>query len=101
MHVIQLNVKLQNEIKSKLEKAIREIGLYNEEEIKHHVQNGMDSKVHDLSDTIDITLYLEYIRLRNKIINKLIVDYGFLDDGASSIADDVIEIFHCETKNIN
>lgn len=98
MHVIQLNEEIQNEIRNDLEKAIRETGLYNEEEIKHHVQNGMDSKVYDLSDTIDIAPYLRHIQLRNKIINKLIVDYGFLDDGASHIADDVLKIFYNENQ---
>lgn len=58
LYVSQLSKKEQEEIKVNLEKAIREMGIYEtEEEIQQSVQDGMESKLHELSETIDISKY--------------------------------------------
>jgi len=58
VYVAQMSEQDQKEIKVKLEKAIREMGIYDsEEEIQQSVQDGLDSKLHELSETIDISKY--------------------------------------------
>lgn len=57
MYVSNLNKQQQKSIKQELYNAIKEMGLYGEDEIKEHVGRGMDSKLTDLEDTIDISKY--------------------------------------------
>lgn len=70
VYVAQLDSKVQKRIEKELRTALEETGLYNKEEIKEHVQNGMDSKIHDLTDTIDIDKIIENAEKEKKKVRK-------------------------------
>lgn len=57
MYVSQLDEKKRESIKKGLESALRKEGIYTEEEIQESVRLGMDSRLEDLSDIIDISKY--------------------------------------------
>lgn len=54
MYVHQLDVNIQKKIKKSLYEAITNLGIYSNEEVEYHVQCGLDSKISDLTDTIDV-----------------------------------------------
>lgn len=55
---MDLTDKEQKEIRKELEEVIRAEGVYREEDIPGLVQDGMDSKIVDLEDTINISKYI-------------------------------------------
>lgn len=57
VYVNQLDENVQAQIRIDLEIVIRETGIYTEEEINGNVELGMESKLVDLADTIDISKY--------------------------------------------
>lgn len=50
--------EIQEEIRGKLTDALKAADIIDEEELKEAVQNGMDSKIHDLIEVIDISEYI-------------------------------------------
>lgn len=59
MYVSQLDKETQDNIRNVVEKAIIETGIYDEEEVQNLVEDAMNSKLADLSDTIDIKKHLK------------------------------------------
>lgn len=49
---------IQEEIRGDLTVALKAANIIDEEELKEAVQNGMDSKIHDLIEVIDISEYI-------------------------------------------
>lgn len=77
MYINELNEDIQKEIELKLEKAIRETGLYTEKGVKEHLERGMSSRIHDLSDSIDISPYLKHIEIKELV--KAIADFRYVE----------------------
>ncbi|SPN74421.1 hypothetical protein [Brochothrix thermosphacta] len=50
--------EIQEEIREKLTVALKAADIIDKEELKEAVQNGMDSKIHDLIEVIDISEYI-------------------------------------------
>lgn len=50
--------EIQEEIRGKLTVALKAADIIDKEELKEAVQNGMDSKIHDLIEVIDISEYI-------------------------------------------
>lgn len=92
MFISEMDEKVQGEIRRELEIAIKMIGQYDEDEIQYHVQQGMDSKLQDLSDTINVDYFTSYTALEKDIYNLLINDYGFLTDGAKGMTEDITRL---------
>lgn len=53
-YVDELDADVQDAIEKDLTSAINDMGFYSHDDIKEHVQNGMDGRVCDLEDTIDV-----------------------------------------------
>ncbi len=58
-YVAQFPHDIQMGIKRALTRKLREEGFFNERQIKYHVKRGMDSKLCDLSDTINVRYWLK------------------------------------------
>lgn len=54
MYVTQLSKAQRSAIEIALRKNIKNTGLYTDDEVEHHVSQGLDSKIVDLTDTIDV-----------------------------------------------
>lgn len=54
MYVKELDNNVIDTIEYALRKAIQDTGHYNNNEVEYHVQQGLDSKISDIVDTIDI-----------------------------------------------
>lgn len=52
--------EIQEEIRGKLTEALKAADITNKEELEEAVQNGMDSKIHDLIEVIDIREYIKW-----------------------------------------
>ena len=50
--------EIQEEIREKLTVALKAADIIDKEELKEAIQIGMDSKIHDLIEVIDIQKYL-------------------------------------------
>lgn len=70
LYVFQLDDEIQKRIEKELKVALEEEGLYSNEEIKEHVQLGMESKIHDLTDTIDIHQIIEDFEKKKSKVRK-------------------------------
>lgn len=51
--------EIQKEIRKKLTEALQSADITNKEELEEAVQNGMDSKIHDLIEVIDIKKFIK------------------------------------------
>lgn len=66
MHVRLLNGQMQESIEKELRNSISELDIYEKDEIDFHVKNGMDSKVSELEDTIDVYEVIYQSKYENK-----------------------------------
>lgn len=58
-YVFQLDDHIRDVIREELNKAIEADGIYLESEIDENVQRGMESKISDLTDTINVYAIIE------------------------------------------
>ncbi|GLO66159.1 hypothetical protein [Oceanobacillus kimchii] len=59
MYINQLTTNQQEEIKNELTQSLLSIGLEGEE-LNEAIENGMDSKLNDVSELININNYKKY-----------------------------------------